>query len=323
MVMKPVLWTLPDSIQPGRSLVVSGRAVRLAAPSDEEWVEGEPLADPLRCVEALKQQGPPADVLTFCRPLPETQVCYAFRAEWENAAIVTIGAFSQWWEGLPQETRKNVRRAQRRGVTVQLVELDEALVRGISAIYNETPIRQGRRFPHYGKPLERVLAENASYLERSVLLGAFFNGQLIGFIKFVLVNRVARIMQIVALEAHSDKRPTNALLAKAVEVCCERRATHFVYGRYVYGRKENSPVTEFKRRNGFARLNYPRYYVPLTAWGRLALRLGLHRPLSAWMPEGLTNLYLSARAGFYRRAVRGALPAAAEPEAGTEDKPAP
>ena len=102
------------------------------------------------------------------------------------------------------------------------VNFDDQLVRGISDIYNETPIRQGRKFWHYGKSFEQVKAENATYPDRSEFIGAFFNGELIGFIKFVMVNNVARIMQIVSLEAHTDKRPTNALLAKAVEIAARK-----------------------------------------------------------------------------------------------------
>jgi hypothetical protein len=278
--------------------------VRIAAFHDEEWIEGETVAEPEALVRSLRS-GPPADIFTFVRPLPERESRYSFHVEWDNVAVANLAAgFKPWWEGLPQETRKNVRRSQRRGVTVSRVEFNDDLVRGISDIYNETPLRQGRRFPHYGKSFERVKEENATYLDRSVLIGAFFEGKLIGFIKMVRVNGLTRIMQIVSLEAHTDKRPTNALLAKAVEICCEQRATHLIYGKYVYGKKENSPVTEFKRRNGFERLNFPRYYVPLTKTGALAVRCGLHLGLAQIIPEGLTNLYLSARAAIYRRRFR-------------------
>jgi len=123
-------------------------------------------------------------------------------------------------------------------------------------------------------------------------------------------------MQIVSLEAHADKRPTNALLAKAVEICCEQRAAYLVYGKYVYGRKENSPVTEFKRRNGFVRLDYPRYYVPLTRRGALAIRCRLHRGLAPLLPERVTDWFLAARAAIYRRrfGTPPPLPKVANPE---------
>ena len=274
--------------------------VRIAAIQDEEWIEGEPVAEPESFIRSW-QRTSPADIFAFARPLPHCEPCYPFHFEWDNVAVAKLGEFAQWWDSLPQETRKNVRRSQRRGVTVTRVNFDDQLVRGISNIYNETPIRQGRKFWHYRKRFEQVKAGNATYLDRSEFVGAFFNGELIGFIKFVMVNNVARIMQIVSMEAHTDKRPTNAVLAKAVEICCEKRATHLVYGKYVYGKKESSSVTEFKRRNGFERLSFPRYYVPLTRVGTLAIHCGLHRGLAQLVPEKVTSLFLAMRAAIYRR----------------------
>ena len=45
--------------------------------------------------------------------------------------------------------------------------LPVAFSRGISNVYNETPIRQGRKFWHYGKSFDQVKAANATYLDRS------------------------------------------------------------------------------------------------------------------------------------------------------------
>ena len=165
------------------------------------------------------------------------------------------------------------------------VQFDDELVAGIKRIYDETPIRQGRRFSHYQKDLEPVKRENSSYLERCDFLGAYFEGELIGFVKMVYVGQVARIMQILSMNAHFDKRPPNALLAKCVERCCEKGMKYFVYGKYVYGNKRNSPITEFKRRTGFEEMRFRRYYVPLTVWGGVALKLGLHHGLQGLLPE--------------------------------------
>jgi hypothetical protein len=119
-------------------------------------------------------------------------------------------------------------------VVVRSVPFTDDLVAGIVDIYNETPIRQGRPFWHYGKTFEAVKQMNATYLERSGFLGAFLGDELIGFLKIVYVNRVARLMQIVAKDAHRDKRPMNALIAKAVELCETKNCTDLVYGNYRY-----------------------------------------------------------------------------------------
>ncbi|MFL6499669.1 MAG: hypothetical protein ACJ8LL_03005 [Candidatus Udaeobacter sp.] len=281
-------------------LVTSRRGlVRLVTIHDEEWIEGELITDPEMFVGRMRET-PPADIFSFARPLPAYEPCYPFHFDWDNAAAVRTADFTDWWDSLPQETRKNVRRSQRRGVEVRSVVFCDQLIDGILNIYNETPIRQGRRFWHYGKSFEEVKAANSTYLDRSQFIGAFLNGQLIGFMKFVVVNNIARVMQILSLDAHADKRPTNALLAKAVEICCQKGISHFVYGKHVYGKKENSPVTEFKRRNGFERLDFPRYYVPLTRRGSFAIRYGLYREINEVVPEAIVTRFLTMRAAIYR-----------------------
>jgi hypothetical protein len=88
----------------------------------------------------------------------------------------------------------------------------------------------------------------------------------------------------------------NALLAKAVEVCSQKGISHLVYGKYSYGSNPNTTLAEFKRRNGFERMNFPRYYVPLTLKGRLALMLKLHRSLTQLLPPGLAAFLIKVRA---------------------------
>ena len=47
-----------------------------------------------------------------------------------------------------------------------------------------------------------IKAENRTHLERSELLGAFREGELIGFLKMVYVGTAAYVMQIVAKNVH-------------------------------------------------------------------------------------------------------------------------
>jgi hypothetical protein len=194
-----------------------------------------------------------------------------------------------------------VRKCQKRGVTVRPVEFNDDLVRGIKGIYDETPLRQGRRFWHYGKDLATVKQQNASYLERSQFVGAFIGDELIGFLKIVYTGSAARIMQILSKNEHYDKHPMNALLACAMELCAQRRMQYLIYGQYVYGNKRNSSVTEFKRRNGFQQLLLPRYYMPLTVKGKVALATGLFRGLGEVLPEPLIDFLLQARSFTYEK----------------------
>jgi hypothetical protein len=287
-------------------LMVSGCLVRTATVWDEEWVATQ-SEDPAVLSRAIKEARL-ADIFAFSLRGRFEQHTYIYPNVLENDAVVRLSSFENWWHDLPQESRKNVRRSQRRGLVTSVVDFDDTLVKGITAIYNELPVRQGRRFNHYGKSSEAAKIENQTYLDRSIFIGAYLASELVGFMKLVIVGNMARIMQILSLEAHADKRPTNALLAKAVQACCERNLKSLIYGRYVYGNKENSPMTEFKRRNGFKRMDYPRYFVPLTPFGSVAIHCGLHLGLSRLLPERIITLLLNRRAAFYARKMR-ALPA--------------
>ena len=108
-------------------------------------------------------------------------------------------------------------------------------------------------------------------------------------------------MQILSKNQHFDKNPANALITAAIEACAKRPVAHFIYGQYVYGNKHNSSITEFKRRNGFQQILLPRYYIPLTAKGSAALRMGLHRGISSALPEPLINFLLDTRSFVYER----------------------
>ena len=179
---------------------------------------------------------------------------------------------------------------------MRVVPFDDDLVKGIHRIYNETPVRQGKRFWHFGKDLETVRRELATYLDRSIFIGAYWNHELIGFLKMVYVNSVATLFHIISMNAHYDKRPMNALIAKAVEFCEQEGISHFVYGQFVYGNKHQSSLVEFKRRNGFEQLNFPRYYVPLTVKGAAFVRLKLYKGLGGLLPEPVLQRVLRCRA---------------------------
>jgi hypothetical protein len=93
---------------------------------------------------------------------------------------------------------------------------------------------------------------------------------------------------------HRDKSPNNALLAKAVEVCAERRVRQLVYALWPRG-----PLREFKRHNAFEPVRLPRYYVPLTVRGAAALKLGLHRSLGDRLPEKAVERFRNIRSRLY------------------------
>lgn len=281
----------------GRTVVVTGNRIRTAEISDEQVVEGTSVEDPELFIARLKESELKPDIFTFTQRPPETAPKHDYHFDWDNWAVIPTTSYKEWWENrLPQESRKNVRRAAKRGVTVRVVSFDDDLVSGIHRIYNETSVRQGKRFWHFGKDVETVRRELATYLDRSTFIGAYWNHELIGFLKMVHVNRMATLFHILSSNGHYDKRPMNALIAKAVEFCEEQGISHFVYGQFIYGNKHQSSLVEFKRRNGFEQINFPRYYVPLTLKGAAFVRLKLYKGLGGLLPEPILQRALRCRA---------------------------
>ena len=286
---------VPSTQIDGRTIVVTGKWLRVAAANDEDLVEGEVVPNPQVFISELKKSPVGADILTFPQSMLEAPPTHRYPFEWDNVALARTEDFNAWWKNLPQEARKNARRAIKKGVSVRVAKFDDDFVKGIKGIYDETPVRQGMHFWHFGKDLATVKMENGTYLDRSEFIGAYLDAELIGFIKFVYVDKRAKIMQILSKTRHYDKRPMNALIAKAVEVCNEKGMSYLEYSKFTFGNKKTSQLTEFKRRNGFEPLKFARYYVPLTLKGRIALKLKLHRGLLGILPSGLIDILLRVR----------------------------
>lgn len=297
---KPV--SVPAVVIEDRTILVLGKWIRIAAVHDENWVEGEIIKDPETAVARLKKDKLEADLFTFAQRLPDVEPRFQYPMEWDNAAAIPLSTYTDWWENrIPQAARKNVRRSAKRGVVVRTVQLDDQFIQGITDIYNETPVRQGKPFPKYGQDFETVKKDVSQILERSQFIGAYFGNELIGFVKLVYLGRVASILSINSKSQHFDKRPTNALVAKTVEICCEKGMSHLLYGRYAYGKKVSSPLTEFKRRSGFEKILIPRYFIPLTVRGRMILKLNLHLGLVGVLPGGLVDFLVKMRAWLFEK----------------------
>ena len=289
-----VRW-LPAARVGGCTVVARGRAWRHGHVLDENWLDGDAVSDPQAFLQALRGSPLAPDLCTFRVGASGVVPKAPCRIHEELLAEIDVRDPAAWWAGVPQQTRKNVRRAERKGLVVREVSLDERLVQGIQRIYNETPIRQGRPFWHYGKDVEAVRRENATFLDRAGFLGAYVGEELVGFIKWVRVGRRARIMQILALVREQDRRPTMALIAHAVTVAHQRGLEALVYDRMVYGNNAASPMTEFKRRMGFCPVAHQHVTVALTVRGHVVLALGLHRPFAERLPGPVVERLLGWR----------------------------
>jgi hypothetical protein len=200
----------------------------------------------------------------------------------DNIAIFKVTNFEDWWEKIGKKTRNMIRKAQKTGVETSIVDPTEKLAEGICRIYNETPIRQGRSFSHYGQSVQSVTAEVLSIKNGSFIAG-YFQDELVGFIQLIYGDDIAIVSQILSFQKFWDKAINNALIAKAVEVC-EAKQVKWI----MYGRMGNHPsLDSFKRSNCFEKLPLTRYYIPLTLKGKIILKLGLHKDLKDSMPQWL------------------------------------
>jgi hypothetical protein len=288
-----------------KEILIKGRLIRVASLDAEGY---QFLEDPNLAVGILRELRTRVDLFTFIQKLSETTRKFSYPMEWDNIAALHISTFDEWMtREIDFKVRNKIRKASKMGVVVREVPLDDALVRGITAIYNESPTRQGKAFWHYGKDSKTVHKMMEAFVDRTIFLGAFYQGSLIGFVQLVSDEdrSQAGLMQILSMIQHRDKAPTNALIAQAVRSCTERRISSLWYANMTYGRKQADNLAEFKRHNGFKKVQVPRYYVPLTAVGRMALRLGLHHGMADWVPEPLLARYRRIRACWYTKRFPG------------------
>ena len=284
----------------------TGRFLRIARLDADKY---QFLDDPKPILDALKKSRKRVDLFTFVQKLPDTTPKFTYPMEWDNFAAIHISTFNDWWtKQIGFKARNKAKQAEKKGVVIREVPFSEELVGEIWEIYNECPVRQGRKFPHYGKSLETVYREEATYLDSSIFIGAFWENKLIGFIKLVSnqTHTQAGLMNIVSLIQHRDKAPTNALVAQAVRACADRGIAYLAYSGFSYGKKLRDSLSDFKERNGFQRIEVPRYYVPLTPLGRLALRFGLHHRLLDHLPESAAAKLREFRETYYNRKLQAA-----------------
>jgi hypothetical protein len=289
----------------GLAVSISGRLLRIAKVRDEPY---ECLGDSEEFVAKLRQEKNRPDLLTFMQPIGDQQAHHPFHFELESLAVLRITTYEDWWKNkIRTHTRNHIRKAQKKGLEVRQVPFDDDLVRGVKTIFDECPLRQGRPFWHYREDHETIKTALATFLDRSDFIGAFWDGRLIGYIKLTCDNETASVMQIISMITYRDKAPTDALIAKAVELCAERGLSYLHYALWCSG-----GIGVFKENHGFQRHAVPRYFVPLTVKGRLALKLALHRKLVDHLPPRwrermvtLRNTWNSLR--YRRQTNRGAL----------------
>jgi hypothetical protein len=259
-------------------LYATGRVVRIVRLKDEFYVSPP---NPSEFVSRMKTAGVRADLYSFVQDLNEPMPKFGYCRGAEPMAVLPLTTFDNWLNRqIRAKSRNMLHKAAKCGVQTRVVELSEDLLRGIKAIYDETPVRQGKRNRHYGKDIDTLRVEHATFLDRSEFVGAFHGDELIGFAKVAHAPHCSIIMNLVSKLAHRDKATSNALIAKVIEQVTNRQIGLLNYA--VWGRRG---MNAFKVASAFERCDIPRYYVPLNMRGRVFIALGLHRSLKERLPE--------------------------------------
>jgi hypothetical protein len=278
----------------GKEIVITGGLSQTAGLADEdEWYQD--VADPELMIEGIMKSKVKVDIFTFWQRLPETEPKYKYYMEQESISAIPIKSFDHWWKyQINAKTRNLVRKAEKMGVVVKQADFDQKFIRGMRDIFNETPIRQYKPFWHYGKDTETIKREFSRFSFREDYFGAYYNNELIGFIFIAYAEKYAMLGQIISKIGQREKAPNNALIAKAVEVCSNKKIPYLVYAMWNTG-----SLGDFKRHNGFERFDLPRYYVPLTLKGQLILKLRLHHGIAGVIPERLKHHIIHFRRKWY------------------------
>jgi hypothetical protein len=283
-------------------IIVRGRFIKTAEVFDEYWIRKKSIPSPTEAIRLIADSPLQADIFTFTQRVPDTDVLYKYMYELDNLAVITLESHEKWFrKQISSSARRNIKASKKRGVEIKVSEFDDAYIHGIMSIYNETLIRQGRKFWHYGKDFDAVKSENGTYQERSTYLAAYHKHEMIGYLKIVWDEESGAIMQILSKIKHYNRRTNNALLSAAVEQACLRHKKYLLYERYVYGKKHDDSLTEFKKKNGFERMDIPVYYVPLNLKGRIALFLRLHKSPKELIPLRLLKFLNNLRTSLYYR----------------------
>jgi hypothetical protein len=117
-----------------KEIKITGRLIKTAE-LKEDW--DEDIEDPETFIKKLKSSGVKADIFTFMQRLPESKPKYNYFIEWDSIAAIPITSYENWIKKqIVQNSRKKIGLAQRKGVTIKLIDFNDELVRGILDIYH-------------------------------------------------------------------------------------------------------------------------------------------------------------------------------------------
>lgn len=206
-----------------------------------------------------------ADVFTFwVRTWTGAKEEYLYPKILDNVALLEVKSHGEWWQHISRKTRNMVRKSEKHGCICQVLPFSDETYRQMVPIYNETEIRQQRRFSSYGISLAEVRRRFERWQHNSTIIGVSSNEHLVGFTHLIYNADFALVSSLLSLQSHFHQAPNNALISKAVEVCTEKNIHKLVYYKFTMRKGLNA----FKQSNGFTKYDVPRYIIGLTDAGK-------------------------------------------------------
>lgn len=264
----------------GKSIAISGRIFNIAR-LKHEWFEF--LEDPAGTIAELEKHRRGCDVFTFLQERSDSR-SFSYHKESAHGAVLRVSTYQKWWKAIDYSVRNKIRKAEKSGVELRNECLNDNFIRGVEQIYNESPIRQGRPFRHYGKDFPTIKGNLGTVPDYTFFIGAYHGEELIGFMKLYQGQDILRTVHIIAKLSHRNKPVQDALIAKAVKIC-EEKSVNFLH----YGDWSRGGLGAFKIKHGFERFEFPRYFKSLTTKGSLMLKLKLHHDVREYVPARWTD----------------------------------
>ncbi len=275
-------------------LSINGRILRTASLLNEY---NQDVGNPQVLIDAIRSWGRRIDLLTFIQRPEAKEPKYDTWWEPEEIAALPLTSFDEWWNcQIGKDTRRKVLRAEKAGVVVKHVPLNDYLIEGVTRIFNETRFKRGKPHRHYGKKFAQVKAILERDCERCEFIAALFEGELIGFVKLLYTDRLTRPVLNLAMFAHRDKMTNFALMAEVARSTAREGIPFVTYGIW---KSRRQGMREFLISNGFGPLKIPRFYVPLNIIGRMALSIGIQGGLVRNIPDPLMTQLLAVRSRWY------------------------
>lgn len=196
-----------------------------------------------------------------------------------------------------KDVRESLRRIRREGVEVREMPFNASSCEDISTLFNESPIRQGKRYWHYGKSAAQIQEELSPLASRSLYVGAYHRGRLVGFTQVVRLESIGvlRTVHVLGSLVSRKVRPVTAMIDWMVRYGWENGFQRIVYGKHDYGNASNDSLTAFKSRHGFRSEPLRIDYHCLCPQGAWYLAAGLHRNLREMTPRHLALFLKKAR----------------------------